>query len=346
MARVENIKPFPAAHFHGLDRDGREILVVCAAGSFALPSAGSAAGALARLEVQEPPPMADEYWGEPGASSLRREGQTAYVRQGTDIYIQGSACAPRGGLATHAVVRARVGPCQKELRVTGDRVWRRGLFGLRPSTPVPFDTLPLTYERAFGGCAAPKKGKPPKYEPRNPVGRGFYGRAKEAVGKLLPNIEESGERVSRWSDRVTPAGFGPITRSWLPRRDLAGTYDDAWLEHRAPLWPDDLDDRFFNAAAPGMVAFPNLTGGEPVTLEGFDPAGTIAFRLPKHRLALTTVFRHRKDRREMVLDGVSIDVDARRLALYWRASVTVEREMEFHEHCLIRELEDGETLSP
>lgn len=38
-----------------------------------------------------------------------------------------------------------------------------------------------------------------------------------------------------------PAGFGCISRTWLPRLPLAGTYDQAWLENRHPGLPDDFN---------------------------------------------------------------------------------------------------------
>ena len=42
-----------------------------------------------------------------------------------------------------------------------------------------------------------------------------------------------------------PAGFGPIPPHWQPRLRYAGTYDEAWQRDRYPLYPTDLDDRFF-----------------------------------------------------------------------------------------------------
>jgi len=48
-------------------------------------------------------------------------------------------------------VAFRVGPMTKAVRVFGDRRWRRGVSDLGPSSPEPFDRIPLVYERAFGG---------------------------------------------------------------------------------------------------------------------------------------------------------------------------------------------------
>ncbi len=74
----------------------------------------------------------------------------------------------------------RIGPCQKTLQVFGERVWVQGVLELRPLEPRPFESMPLVYERSYGGAA----------EPRNPVGRGFYASARAAVEQPLPNLED------------------------------------------------------------------------------------------------------------------------------------------------------------
>ncbi|HYO68748.1 MAG TPA: DUF2169 domain-containing protein, partial [Archangium sp.] len=215
----------------------------------------------------------------------------------------------------------RVGPYQKGIHVFGTRVWYRGVSGLKASEPRPFESMPLRYERSFGGTALVAGHEPPAHEPRNPVGVGLYGSAKEAVEQPLPNLEDPFQLMRSPTDRVNPVGFGPIARNWQPRLGLAGTYDEQWVERRTPLWPPDFDVRFFNAAAPGLVASPELKGGEPVVLAGLSPEGQMAFPLPQHRLMVKTVFRHRIDRRELVLDAVQIEPDERALTLLWRAAI-------------------------
>jgi hypothetical protein len=148
------------------------------------------------------------------------------------------------------------------------------------------------------------------------------------------------------TDRVPPVSFGPIARSWQPRLGFAGTYDEAWVEQRAPLWPHDFDPRFFHAASPGLVASPGLKGGEPVVLAGFSPEGQIAFPLPRHRLMVKSLFHTRTDRRELMLDAVQIEPDDRALTIIWRAAIPAHRELTQHEYSFVRELEPWEDLSP
>jgi len=346
MPNLENLTHFQAVDLLSMNKEGEELLVICVAGRFDLPPAGRPSNEFPRpSEEQHPPGMEDVYWGELGASSLRYEGQTAYTRSGTDIYVSGHAWAPRGKPVTDMLAAVKVGPCQKGLQVFGTRVWYRGALGLKPSAPRPFESMPLRYERSFGGVARATGNEPPTYEPRNPIGVGFYGSAKESLAQPLPNLEDPLHLLSSPTERVQPAGFGPIARSWQPRLGLAGTYDEAWVEHRAPLWPTNFDPRFFNAAAPGLVASPGLKGGEPVILAGLSPDGNFAFPLPRHRLMVKSRFRLRVDRRELALDTVHIEPDARTLTLIWRTAIPAHRELSEHAYSTVRELEPWEELS-
>nr|WP_253817395.1 DUF2169 domain-containing protein [Myxococcus xanthus] len=149
-----------------------------------------------------------------------------------------------------------------------------------------------------------------------------------------------------WSARPVSRGDNfPDTggsRAWQPRLGYGGTYDAQWTERRAPLWPRDFDERFFQAASPGLIATPWLEGGESVVLSGLSPDGTFSFRLPRHRFVASAVFRNRVERRRMRLDGVLLEPDERLLRLYWRAAFPAEREFAHHEQTLVRELEPWE----
>lgn len=333
MPNIENLTSFEVVTFPSLDEGGRELLVACVAGRFDLPPAGrSSERPPTHSDRQVPPPMADTWWGQPDASSLHVEGQSTWFRSATDIYISGKAWAPRGRPVKEMQVGVRIGPCKKILQVFGERVWVQGVLELHPLEPRPFESMPLVYERSYGGAA----------EPRNPVGRGLYASARAAVEQPLPNLEDPLQLIRRHSDKVTPVGFGPIARSWQPRLAYAGTYDAAWIKNRAPLWPPDFDHRFFLAAAPGLVASPWLKGGEPVVLNGLSPDGQWAFPLPRHRLTVKVVFQHRVERRPLVLDAVHFESEERALTLIWRAAVVAHGELSRHEYSVVRELESWE----
>ena len=93
--------------------------------------------------------------------------------------------------STEVYVRLRAGPLNKTVRVTGDRYWVKAFGMVSTSSPEPFESIPLIYERAFGGWdrSHPDPDKH-TFEQRNPVGTGFrskHGRFEEGI--RLPNLE-------------------------------------------------------------------------------------------------------------------------------------------------------------
>jgi hypothetical protein len=337
MLSLDDHTPFAACSLAAMDRDDRMRLVTIVAGRFLLPTPGATMELPCRIaEEQHAAPLLDEYWGAPGASSLRHEGQAAFTRPGTDLYVQGHAWAPGGRKTTRSVVGVRVGPCERGVVAIGERTWRKGVRGLVPSSAVPFESLPLRYERCFGGS-------PPELSPEvairadlNPVGCGLFERANDAIDQPLPCFEDPTALIQSPLDRPCPAGLGPIPRHWQPRRQFSGTYDAAWIEQRAPLWPLDLDERFFCAGAPGLVTRSHLVGGEPVALVGLSPDGPHRFRLPCMPLSATFRFRHRKDPQPMALDAISFEPDEGAFTMFWRASTVIDDDALHHEVTEIR----------
>lgn len=344
MADFENATPFGARTMPSCDREGRDVLLIVVGAQFELPEPGDRDPRLRLFPTQEPPPLADEYVGEPGVSSIRREGQSTYTKPATDISVRGDACAPNDKPVTAMSVNIRVGPCAVDLRVHGDRVWQRAVtLGVRPSDPVPFLRMPLVWERAYGGVATSSTEQRPAYEPRNPIGCGLETDPNDAIGKPVPNIEDPRQLLRHLSDRPRPMGVGPVARHWQPRVSYAGTYDETWKRRRAPLWPNDFDLRFFCGAPTPLQVVPHLTGGEAVGLGGLHPEGPIGFRLPKLRLATRSRFIDRTVRAIPVLDGVLIETDLRRLTVYYRVAVPAPLSLIKHRETLLRLLEPWET---
>lgn len=317
------------------------MLLVVVAGTFKLPRPGGSPRPPVSTEEQPPPKLEDIYTGAPGSSSLRYEGQNAYFRPGTDIYLNGCARAPRGRPVKAMDVSLTVGRCHKPVRVSGERLWMSGMMGLSPSPPLPFETMPLVYERGFGGTARDEEGRETS-EARNPVGRGFFCSRKQARDQPLPNIEEPQALVNEWSDRPPPAGFGPVARGWQPRLGYAGTYDAAWIEKRAPLWPEDFDSRFFQAATPGLNTGSYLQGGERVLLEGLHHDGSISFEIPRYRLLVKSSFTERQEQRVMNLDALLLEPDEGSFTLTWRVAIPLNGNPFDHPYTQVRLMEPWE----
>lgn len=342
---LDNFTPFGAAAAFTYELDDTQVVALAVAGSFQMPPAGSIhEGPLTLAEVQQPPPMADQHFDNPATSTLRVPGQATPLRSHAEVYLQGSAWAPRGHAVAQVQTWMRVGACRKDANIVGDRVWTRKLIGLRPSEPALFTSMPLVYERAFGGTLRADGNTIIEQEARNPIGRGLYANARDALDQPLHNIEKPGESIASWSDRKTPWGYAPVPGAWQPRLAFAGTYDAEWTRNRLPLWPKDVDRRFFNAAAPGLVLDRPIEGGEQVVLQGFHPDGYIAFTLPQFHVVAKSYFADRVERSLMTLGSVLFDVDTRLATLFWQHAVPVGQGRRAHLRSIVRLLESWESL--
>jgi hypothetical protein len=336
-----NLTGFGAVTLPSMGRDGQDLALAITAARFRLPHPSDPPDRPLDIDPeQRAPPVADVYCGPPGKSGLRIEGQTAFTRPATDITVAGHARALHDEPVSQLTVTVRVGPCVQQALVIGDR-----LFDTVLSSPQPFIAMPLVWERAFGGSAYDENGQLTANEPRNPVGRGLIRNADVPSGWLLPNIEDPRSPFQGSSDRPAPLGFGPIARAWQPRAQYAGTYDDAWVRERAPLWPRNFDERFFCAAPEPLQARPHLRGGEPVVLEGLHRDGTMRFHLPTLRMLARFRFNGSDVYRSMVMDAVIIEADTGHVTLIHRAVAPAVAGIPSHRETAIRHIERWEELA-
>jgi len=178
-------------------------------------------------------------------------------KNATDVVVQGHAY----GYNSRATIDAelRTGRLCRIVRVTGDRrcEWANGRIRFGP--PVPFEKVPLRYDRAYGGCdvtALERLGDPilkafgaiqPEWHlerctrfhyPRNPSGVGYLIEADRAAVEALrlPNLEFpfdllTPERlvVGNWRSWISaplPAGFDWYDPAWFPRLAYIGERPD------------------------------------------------------------------------------------------------------------------------
>lgn len=318
MWALENHTAYAAERTWVRDRDGAEIWLVAVKCSFDIGVDGSTAPSTVQPPVTQIPEYMDP--AAPEHSSLRYELDLVRTKLRTDVLVLAQAHAPRGEPVTELDVGFRVGPVAKRLRVTGDRVW----LGRTASAPQPFVTMPICYERAYGGIdPGTRDSAQPQWNVRNPVGTGFMLKAASAEGLRLPNIEYPDQLVHSWSDRPAPAGFGPLGVHWQPRLALAGTYDERWLRERQPLLPEDFDDRHYQCAPLDQQAPQFLRGGEPVALVHLAPQPEIHFTLPRVLLGFETFFSdgtralHERAR----LHTVILEPSAMRVSLVWHSAL-------------------------
>jgi hypothetical protein len=315
---IVNATPFAFEPVFIADEDLRPVVVTLIKGTFTF----DLDHLVTLAEDQVPINFSGERWTDAPQSSYKYEPETALRKPATDIALIGHVCPPAAD-ATQIDVGIKVGRVRKLARVFGDRYWLYTQGGIRMSTTAALEPIALTWEHAFGGLD-PSQSTPGRdvFEPRNPIGTGFgTPLANDGDHLKLPNIEDPDNLITDYGAVVPPCGFGFTEPHWQPRARFAGTYDDTWDRSRKPMLPSDFDYRFFNAAAPGLVAPGYLRGHEEVVVLNAGPAARLEFRLPgvpppQCRVVLrngreTTLTTH--------LDTVIVDADDHRLMMLWRA---------------------------
>jgi len=314
---LRNRTGFAAERNWTRDRDGIHWWVVAVRATFDLV----AGGRLALADQQLPPTLAPVYFGEPGASSLRYDSELLSAKPGTDVVVHAQAHAPGGRAASTVPVAVRVGALEKRLIVHGDRVYYRGpAGGLTTTAPRPFMARAIRYELAYGGRdLTDPDPRQHRIDQRNPVGRGFAVRVATLINQPAHVIEYPGGDPAQRG----PAGFGPIDTSWLPRRALAGTYDQRWSDSKKPLLPDDYDPRHALCAPADQQTAQPLIGGERVALTNLTAEGSMVFDLPRVALAFCSRFGRRREQHGPRLTTVLIETEVRRVSLVWQSVLRV-----------------------
>ncbi|WP_170319773.1 DUF2169 family type VI secretion system accessory protein [Polyangium spumosum] len=224
-------------------------LVVLAKRTYSITSAGRCVPADAQL------PLVEEPRDEPDAPDLLAHDSDLWpIKRFTDVVVRGHAHAPRAASTFEAAIA--VGRVERKVLVVGDRRASLSIRGrLVFSPPAPVESVPLRYDRAYGGrdrVAEEKWGNPfalfrayfqspasadqasPYVYPRNAAGRGYLMEpTREAVDALvLPNLEDptdplTPERIvvgspTRWHLMPLPRSFGFVHPGWFPRVGYLG----------------------------------------------------------------------------------------------------------------------------
>jgi hypothetical protein len=333
--QLANLTPYQAERTWFVDKDGRNHWSVAVKGTFQV----SPSGAVSVAEEQEKMLLMPKYWEAAGTSSVRWESDMIGPKGRTDVLVNGSAYAPAGRPAASVDISLRVGnEINKTLRVYGNRWWRLGVVRLRASAPEPFSVMAVKYEAAFGGfdrgAADPLQHR---LDGRNPVGTGFFIDSAHAMSQRLPNLEHPATPISGWDDRPAPAGFGAIACDWSPRRELAGTYDEAWLKERFPLWARDFDPRYFQAAPPDQQSQGYLRGGEVLQLTNMTPQGVWRFELPRTYLSFVTKFGRERVNHHANISAVVLEPDRNRVIVSWQTFLSCHHRADELDSTAIRE---------
>jgi hypothetical protein len=306
-----------------VDKDGRDYCVVVVKGTYQINQDGSSTLA----DEQEAMVLADRHFGDPAETSLLYECEFAPFKPRAEILFNASAHAPGGEPVTELFCGFSLGATQKAVKVFGDRIWQRGINGgFSPSPPQPFVTMPLMYERAFGGSDHSHENE--KYhgtELRNPIGTGYSLNAAAVEDRRLPNVEDPRGILQAWNDTPLPVGFGSIGRSWHPRLQFAGTYDDQWRSEQAPFLPVDFDNAYFQSAPLDQQV--DTLVGMTVFCKNMAPQSDIACTLPDGELSVTARFADHDAVLTAKFDTAIIEPDKDRFLALWRIAIPVGRKI-------------------
>lgn len=207
-----------------------------------------------------------------------------------EVFVLGQAHASGGRPTTQQTVTVAVGDVARTMCVFGDRVWEPTAGGLRATAPTPYPSMPLTWERAFGGsCDAWLDAESPLeiQHSLNACGRGFdpapyaEGLAKELRlpdgwpqirhERRLPNLEHVDRLVKTPHDDPEPCCWAPIPAGiGMPQLYVA--------RKRATL----LSIAGLRAHPDWFI--PRPTAGARIEMLGLSPEGRTRTNLPLIRL--------------------------------------------------------------
>jgi hypothetical protein len=351
LAKHINHTPFPSQYFQSVDKNGVVFHVVALRVTYDMHSLLQD-GSLSYAAEQTPLATQDVWSGEVNTSSPLWESDFAPYKPKCDVLVVNAVSRPPNGKPAQRwpcgvsltwQVDGKPKTWSKALAVTGAR--RFGLLGL--SQPQATTEVAIDWQHAYGGqIPETKAGRDDeRIDERNPVGVGLH----KARGQAAPQLEVMNQPYSEnYTDKHGGGDYPPIclsavSRSWLPRRTLAGTYDDAWLTTQWPLPPLDFDDAYWNCAPqdqqvehlpPGVEilladVYPSSlaagagagTGAGATMNTGTWHTGTWRGKLPKHPLFVLRYYTDipgRGVQSHMQIDTLVIDLKTQKIYATYR----------------------------
>ena len=291
MWLLNNETPFAAERTWTRDERGAEFWLVAVRAAFVIDDDGRQTPAERQTEVQRAPVFA----GDPASTGLLADSDFVLHKDGTDVLVQGRAHAPQGHPATRAEVRLMLAGIDKRLVVHGERRLFKGGTGLGITGAAPFITMPLMWERTYGGWD--RQARTPDWVAENPAGLGFATSVERLYDTQAPNVEYP-DAAYRGPGAGRPAALGPVAHHWAPRARYAGTYDGQWQKTRDPLLPEDFYRRYFRSAPADQQTQAPLVGYEQVRMGGLTADGFWGFILPRLVIDIITSFKGGRDIRQ------------------------------------------------
>lgn len=247
-----------------------------------------------------------------------------------DVIVLGSAHAPAGRPVSQMQVALTVGDQRRELSVFGDRYW---VDQQVISAPQPFEQMPLTWGRAFGGTAEvliDADSPLDVSDPRNPAGRGFDpgptvaglaetlrmppGYPQYDSTRRLPNVENPAALIMRWEDDPDPLCWAPLPMSSALHAQRALRIEG---DPNVEGTPAHFSSETFRRAHPSWV-IQHPPAGAQVVLEGLTPEQWLSFALPRVRVLGDVAVGDGRSVQELYPQRLVLLPDERRLYLVYQ----------------------------
>lgn len=307
MWQVDNQTPYEVKGSWIRNRQGEEVRITVLKATWDIFPDGTTALSTRQSPVNTGPVLQDD------GRTLLYDTDCGPAKNATDIVLNGHAYSPDGKAVCDLPIGLKVGGVTRLARVYGERQWD----GRKYTPPSLFTRMQLSYDKmnrgeffSFYASHYNPDGIPVDAVPETEI-------------PALPQIEFYG-------DETTP-GFGVQPRYWPGRMQFAGTYNDNWRRHRAPLPPDNMDERYWQSAPAPLYAGGWLNSGETVCLgnltpPGYGQHGLLVFTLPRVIPAFRTQFYDGSVRRHRAkLHTVIIEPDFPRVSLVWHSALPCHR---------------------
>lgn len=312
MQKIINNTPFEAGDFYTNDgKTAADVYLIAIKGTFDICPDGSLSVSKEQQHIFGKP----VYNGKEEQSSVRYPPDLYPLKNRIDLLVNASAYHPEGETGVETTAAIAVSNWYKELKVTGDRFWSNDFGFLKKTSPEPFESIPIIYERAFGGVDLSDDKIPDEERvthKENPLGKGFAIKSKYLDGLKLPNIEPTGKKTNKKAKKNQTVGFGAIDSHWASRTRYAGTYDEEWEKNRFPLLPLDFDPEYFQWV-PEDQQFEQLSSDDLISLYNLTPEGELHINIPSFDFEVTTTVNNRPVSMNLIPQTILIEPDLKKV---------------------------------
>ncbi|MCE3045912.1 DUF2169 domain-containing protein [Legionella sp. 16cNR16C] len=212
-----------------------------------------------------------------------------------EYFVKGS-CFAYNPETRRSEVEVILDSLEKKLLVFGDRYWIINGLVKQASQPAVFQTMPLSYENAFGG----------EGNIYNPRGKGDRSSSNSEQSNKLPNIELPDTQFIDETDKPLPALLLPYSPDSQANNSKLGTFDREWYENERPFYPKNIDWTYFNRALPDQQRDGYFKGDESFSIKNMHPGKKL---LTGNLPGMRTRCFYQDQNPEAKLEEVSLNLD-------------------------------------